>query len=59
MPAIQYSLGPGDFKAQCLSLKESGANYAFLGNTSGSNISLLKSCETVGADAQFMANIWG
>lgn len=27
--AIQYSLGPGDFKAQCLSLKKSGANYAF------------------------------
>jgi len=59
LPAIQYSLKPGDFKAQCLSLKESGANYAFLANTSGSNISLLKSCETVGVDVQFMANIWG
>jgi branched-chain amino acid transport system substrate-binding protein len=59
LPAIQYSLKPGDFKAQCLSLKESGANYAFLANTSGSNISLLKSCATVGVDVQFMANIWG
>ncbi len=59
LPAIQYSLAPGDFKAQCLSLKESGANYAFLANTSGSNISLLKSCDTVGVDTQFMANIWG
>ena len=59
LPAIQYSLAPGDFKAQCLSLKESGANYAFLGNTSGSNISLLKSCNTVGVTTQFMSNIWG
>lgn len=59
LPAIQYSLAPGDFKAQCLSLKESGADYAFLANTSGSNISLLKSCDTVGVDVQFMANIWG
>lgn len=56
---IQYSLKPGDFKAQCLSLKESGANYAYLANTAGSTISLLKSCETVGTKAQFMANIWG
>lgn len=56
---IQYSLKPGDFKAQCLSLKESGANYAYLGNTAGSTISLLKSCETVGVNTQFMANIWG
>jgi branched-chain amino acid transport system substrate-binding protein len=59
LPAIQYSLAPADFKAQCLSLQQSGANYAFLANTSGSNISLLKSCETVGVDVQFMANIWG
>ena len=59
LPAIEYSLKPGDFKAQCLTLKESGADYAFLANTSGSNISLLKSCETVGVDTQFMANIWG
>jgi branched-chain amino acid transport system substrate-binding protein len=59
VPSIQYSLAPGDFKAQCLSLKESGANYAFLGNTSGANISLLKSCDTVGVKVQFMANIWG
>ncbi len=59
LPAIQFSLKPGDFKAQCLTLKESGANYAFLANTSGSNISLLKSCATVGTDVQFMANIWG
>lgn len=59
LPAIEYSLKPGDFKAQCLTLKESGADYAFLANTSGSNISLLRSCDTVGVDVQFMANIWG
>ena len=56
---IVYSLKPADAKAQCLSLKESGADYAYLGNTSGSNISLLKSCETVGVDTQFLSNIWG
>lgn len=59
VPAIQYSLSPADFKAQCLTLKESGANYAYLGNTAGSNISLLKACQTVGVDVQFMANVWG
>lgn len=56
---IVYSLSPGDAKAQCLSLKESGANYAYLANTSGSNISLLKSCDTVGVDVQFVSNVWG
>ena len=56
---IVFSLSPGDFKAQCLTLNESGANYAFLANTSGAVISLLKSCRTVGTKVQFMANIWG
>ena len=59
MNPIVYSLKPGDFKAQCLSLKDSGANYAYLANTSGSNISLLKSCSTVGVDTQFLSNVWG
>ncbi len=58
MQPIQYSLRPGDFKAQCLSLKDSGAQYAFLANTGGSTISLLKSCETVGVATQFMGNVW-
>ncbi len=56
---IVYSLKPGDAKAQCLTLKDSGANYAYLGNTAGSNISLLNSCRTVGANPQFLANVWG
>ncbi|MBK8174977.1 MAG: ABC transporter substrate-binding protein [Rhodospirillales bacterium] len=59
LPAIQYSLAPGDFRAQCLNLRQSGANYAFLANSSDSNVSLLKSCASVGAQPQFMANIWG
>ena len=50
---------PADTKAQCLSLKDSGSDYAYLGNTSGSNISLIKSCKTVGVDVQFLANVWG
>ncbi|WP_020677748.1 ABC transporter substrate-binding protein [Geopsychrobacter electrodiphilus] len=56
---IVYSLKPGDAKAQCLTLKDSGANYAYMGNTAGSNISLLNSCGTVGANPQFLANVWG
>ncbi len=59
LPAIQYSLAPTDFKAQCLTLNQSGADYAFLANTSDSNIAMLRSCATVGVKAQFMANIWG
>jgi branched-chain amino acid transport system substrate-binding protein len=59
VPSIQYALAGGDFKAQCLALQASGANYAFLANTTGANIALLRSCETVGVKTQFMANIWG
>ncbi|WP_137388865.1 ABC transporter substrate-binding protein [Rhodoligotrophos defluvii] len=59
LPAIQYALTPGDYTAQCLTLKESGADYAYLGNTAGSTISLLKSCHTVGAKPQFLGNVWG
>lgn len=56
---IVVPMGPGDFKAQCLTIKESGANYAFIGNLGGSVVSLLKSCKTVGTDVSYMANIWG
>jgi branched-chain amino acid transport system substrate-binding protein len=59
VPSIQYALAGGDFKAQCLALQASGANYAFMGNTTGANVALLRSCATVGVNVQFMANIWG
>jgi len=59
LPPIVFSLQPGDFKAQCLTLRESGANYSFLANTGGSVISLLKSCQTVGVSVQYLANVWG
>lgn len=59
VPSIQYALGGGDFKAQCLALQASGANYAFMANTTGANIALLRSCGTVGVNVQFMTNIWG
>lgn len=59
LPSIQYSLRGGDFKAQCLALQSAGADYAFLANTTGANIALLRSCDTVGVKTQFMANIWG
>jgi branched-chain amino acid transport system substrate-binding protein len=59
VPPIQYSMRPGDYKAQCLTLKESGADAAYLANTGDSNISLLKSCETVGVKPKFYTNVWG
>lgn len=59
LPEIQYSLAPGDFTAQCLTLKESGANYAYLGNTGGANISMLKACANAGVKVQFLSNVWG
>ncbi|MDX1353616.1 MAG: ABC transporter substrate-binding protein [Thiomicrorhabdus sp.] len=58
-PAVVISMKPGDFKAQCLSLKSSGSNYGYIGNLGGSVLSLVKSCNTVGTDIQFMSNIWG
>src|SRR5215204_2635356 len=59
LPPIVFALTPGDYSAQCLSLKSSGANYAYLGNTSGSNISVLKACKAAGVDVQFLGNVWG
>lgn len=59
LPPIQFALTPGDYTAQCLTLKNAGANYAYLGNTAGSNIAVLKACKNVGADVQFLGNVWG
>ena len=59
VPSIQYALAGGDFKAQCLALQASGANYAFLANTAGSNVAMIRSCATVGVNVQFMTNVWG
>ena len=59
LPAIQFALTPGDYTAQCLTLRNAGANYAYLGNTAGSNISVLRACQTAGANVQFLGNVWG
>src|SRR3954467_4321580 len=59
LPPLVFALTPGDYSAQCLSVKSSGANYAYLGNTAASNISVMKACKTAGVDIQFMANVWG
>ena len=59
LPAIQFALTPGDYTSQCLTLKQQGANYAYLGNTAGSNISVLRACQTAGVQVQFMGNVWG
>jgi branched-chain amino acid transport system substrate-binding protein len=59
LPTLRYSLAGGDFKAQCLTLQSSGANYAYLANPTASTVSFLKSCETVGvSDIQFLGNIY-
>lgn len=59
LPPVQFAFTPGDYTAQCLTLKNSGANYAYLGNTAGSNIAVLKACKNIGADVQFLGNVWG
>lgn len=59
LPPVVISMKPGDFKAQCLSIKSSGSNYGYIGNLGGSVLSLVKSCNTVGTNIQFMSNIWG
>ena len=58
MPRVVVSMRPGDFKAQCLTVKNGGAHYAFLANLGPSIVSLLQSCSTVGVEAKFIANIW-
>jgi len=57
-PPVVVPLAPGDFKAQCLTIKESGAQYVYMGNLGGSVVSLIKSCQTVGVDATYMGNPW-
>jgi branched-chain amino acid transport system substrate-binding protein len=59
LPAIQFALTPGDYTAQCLTLRNSGAHYAYLGNTAGSNISVLRACAAAGVQVQFLGNVWG
>ena len=59
MPAIQFALTPGDYTAQCLTLRSQGVNYAYLGNTAGSNISVLRACQAAGVQVQFLGNVWG
>ena len=55
---VVVPLKPGDFKAQCLTIKESGAQYVYMGNLGGSVVSMLKSCDTVGVEATYMGNPW-
>src|ERR1700693_3261410 len=59
LPPLVFALAPGDYSAQCLSLKSTGANYAYLGNTAASDISVLRACKAAGVDVQFMGNVWG
>jgi branched-chain amino acid transport system substrate-binding protein len=59
LPPVQFGMTPGDYTAQCLTIKDAGANYAYLANTAGSNISVIKACKTAGVKVQFMGNVWG
>lgn len=56
---IRYSLTPSDYSAQCQTLKQTGANFAFLANTAESNVHLLKDCARLGVATQFLTNIYG
>lgn len=58
-PSIQYSMRPSDFKAQCITLRETGAQYTYLGNTGDSNVAMLKSCAAVGVKTRYFTNIYG
>jgi branched-chain amino acid transport system substrate-binding protein len=59
LPPVRYSLTPGDFTAQCETLKQTGANFAYLANTADSNVALLKSCARLGVSTQFLSNVYG
>lgn len=59
LPPIRYALTPGDFSAQCETMKQNGANFAFLANTAESNVALLRHCAKVGVTTQFLTNIYG
>ena len=59
LPAVRYALSPGDFSAQCETLKQSHADFAFLANTAESNVAVLKACATAGVTTQFLTNIYG
>ena len=59
LPPVVVSMKPGDFKAQCLTIKENGADYVYVANLGPSVVSLMKSCATVGATGKFIVNIWG
>lgn len=59
LPPIRYALTPGDFAAQCDTLKQTGANFAFLANTAESNVALLKACAKAGVNTQFLTNVYG
>jgi len=59
LPPIRYSLSPGDFSVQCETLKQSGADFAFLGNTAGANVALVKACAAAGVTTQFLTNVYG
>ena len=55
---VVVSMKPGDFKAQCLTIKENGSDYTYVANLGPSVVSLLKSCATVGVETKFIANVW-
>ena len=54
-----YSYVKNSTGAACEQLKELTADYAFLANTSASNLALLRTCRALGVTTQFMTNIWG
>ncbi len=59
MPPVVVNLAPGDYKAQCLTVRDAGADYMFMANLGTSVVSMYNSCTAVGTEFTFMTNIWG
>lgn len=56
---IRYGMAPNDFSQQCRELIDAQADYAFLANTGGSGIALMRACADLGVETRLLSNVWG
>jgi branched-chain amino acid transport system substrate-binding protein len=59
LPAITFSLIPGNYSRQCRQLESINPDYVFLANLDKSVSALLMQCRSIGLELQYMVNIWG
>ena len=56
---VVIPMRPGDFEAQCLTIKEPfGRELRVHRQSRRLGVSMLKSCDTVGLNVTYLANIW-